>query len=153
MANNNENLTPKQTGLNQKKRLLPNERPHNRPYLRTFRTKLRKHLTPAEATLWKALQRSKLDGRKFRRQHSVGNYILDFFCVSERLAIELDGQVHRNDWAELCDYERALFLKLYGIKVIRFENFLVFEEPEYVLQRIKCFFGWWKAEENDGSQG
>jgi len=123
------------------------ERPNTRPYLQTFRTRLRKHLTPAEATLWKAVQRSKLDGRKFRRQHSIGDYILDFYCPAERLAVELDGQVHRNDQAELRDHERTLFLKYYGIKVIRFENFLVFDELEYVLHRIKYFFGWWEREE------
>ena len=121
-------------------------RPNNRPRLQTFRTKLRKHLTPAEATLWRALQRSKLDGRKFRRQHSVGNYILDFYCPAERLAIELDGQVHRSDRAELYDHERKLFLNYYGVKVIRFENFLVLDELEYVLHRIKSFFGWWERE-------
>ena len=124
-----------------------NERPNSRPYLETFRTSLRKNLTPAEATLWKAIHRSQLDGRKFRRQHSVGNYILDFYCPTERLAVELDGQVHRNDIAEIQDYERKLFLNYYGIKVIRFENFLVFDELEYVLARIKSFFGWWQREE------
>src|SRR5215213_6964711 len=66
-----------------------NDRPHSRPYLQTFRTRLRKNLTPAEATLWKYLQRSQLDGRKFRRQHSVDDYILDFYCPGERLAVEL----------------------------------------------------------------
>ena len=108
------------------RRQLPrNARPHTRPYLQTFRTKLRKSLTPTEATLWKALQRSKLDGRKFRRQHSVGNYILDFYCVSERLAVELDGNVHFDYDAILYDTERKMFLKDYGIKVLRFENRLV----------------------------
>jgi very-short-patch-repair endonuclease len=124
-----------------------NARPHTRPYLQTFRTSLRKSLTPAEAALWKSLQRSQLDGRKFRRQHSVGNYILDFYCPAERLAVELDGEVHRNDLAELRDHERKLFLNYYGIKVIRFENFLIFDELEYVLIRIKSFFGWWEREE------
>ena len=123
-----------------------NVRPNSRPYLQTFRTELRKSLTPAEAALWKCLQRSQLDGRKFRRQHSVGDYIVDFYCPAERLAIELDGQVHRNEPAELYDYERKLFLIYYGIKVIRFENFLIFEELECVLLRIKSWFGWWTEE-------
>ena len=60
--------------------------------------------------------------------------------------MELDGAVHRNYLAELYDYERELFLNCYGIKVIRFENFLVFEEREFVLSRIKSWFGWWKNE-------
>jgi very-short-patch-repair endonuclease len=122
-----------------------NDRPNTRLYLQTFRTELRAQLTPAEARLWTYLQRSKLDGRKFRRQHSVGNYILDFYCPAERLAVELDGEVHRD--AGLDDYERKLFLNHYGIKVIRFENFLVFEETEYVLHRISSFFGWWEDRE------
>lgn len=127
------------------KKLLPlNERPHNRPYLRQRRTNLRRRLTPAEATLWKALQGSKIDGRKFRRQHSVGNYILDFYCDSEKLAIELDGEVHQNDQAEVYDHQRRLFLNELGIKVIRFENAQVFQESEYVIARIRSYFGWWK---------
>ena len=123
-----------------------NERPHNRSYLGEYRTDLRKTLTPAEATLWKILKGSKLDGRKFRRQHSVGNYILDFFCVSERLAIELDGEVHFNALAEIYDQERRRYLTSLGIRTLRFENKLIFEETEYVLMRIRENFGWWERE-------
>ena len=115
---------------------------NNLPHLKTFRKTLRKNLTPAEATLWKSLKSSKLEGRKFRRQHSVGNYILDFYCPSERLAVELDGEVHFNERAMEYDYERKLFLNSFAIKVIRFENRLVFEELEYVLHRIVSNFGW-----------
>ena len=110
--------------------------------LKTFRRELRHNLTPAEAKLWKMLQGSRLGGRKFRRQHSVGSYILDFFCSAEKLAIELDGQVHMSGKAQEYDYERKLFLEFYGIKVIRFENKWVFEEPEFVLDQIKSHFGW-----------
>jgi very-short-patch-repair endonuclease len=106
------------------------------------RKELRKRLTPAEATLWSALKKSKLNGRKFRRQHSVGNYVLDFYCVDESLAVELDGQVHKNYLAEDYDERRTVFLRRAGIMVIRFENFLVFEELDYVLNRIKSCFGW-----------
>ena len=127
-------------------RPIRSERPNSRPYLQTFRTELRKRLTPAEATLWRSLKGSRLDGRKFRRQHSVGSYILDFYCPAERLAVELDGQVHRNESAEVYDRERKLFLEYYGIKVIPFENFLVFDELEYVLHRRRQFFGWWERE-------
>lgn len=109
-------------------------------------------MTPAETSLWKSLQKSKLDGRKFRRQHSVGNYILDFFCVSEHLAVELDGEVHRNENAEIYDTERKLFLKHFGIKVIRFENYMVFQEREYVLATIKSFFGWKERENKNASE-
>ena len=87
---------------------------------------------------------SRLDGRKFRRQHGVGPYILDFYCPEERLAVELDGAVHFNDAARVRDLERKLFLDHFGILVLRFENRLVFEEPEWVLASIRDRFGWWK---------
>jgi very-short-patch-repair endonuclease len=75
----------------------------------------------------------------------VGNYILDFYCPSEKLAIELDGEVHINDAAREYDHERKLFLQHYGIKVLRFENRLVFEDLEWVLGVIKNNFGWNKT--------
>lgn len=70
---------------------------NNLPHLKTFRQTLRKKLTTAEARFWKVVQNKQFEGRKFRRQHSIGNYILDFYCSSEKLAIELDGEVHFND--------------------------------------------------------
>jgi very-short-patch-repair endonuclease len=57
---------------------------HNRNYLLPFRKKLRNNGTSAEAELWKHISSRKLAGRKFRRQHSVGNFILDFYCPSEK---------------------------------------------------------------------
>jgi len=117
-----------------------NKQIHNLPYLKTFRKELRNNLTPAEATLWKLLQKKQLDGRKFRRQHSVANYILDFYCPSEKLAIELDGQGHFEATQAEYDYERDLFLKEFGIKVLRFENKLVFEDTEWMLEKIRKEF-------------
>ena len=117
---------------------------NNCPELRTFRKELRNHLTPAEAKLWTMLKGAQLDGRKFRRQHSVGRYILDFCCPSERLAIELDGAVHDSEAAQQHDQARTLFLQHFGIKVLRFENQWVFKEPEGVLSAIRSEFGWWE---------
>ena len=113
---------------------------HNRKYLKQFRKDLRNNLTPAEATLWKAIQRNQLDGRKFRRQHSIGNYILDFYCPGEKLAIELDGQQHFTASGSERDYNRDEYLKTLNIKVLRFENREVFENLEGVLEEIKCNF-------------
>jgi very-short-patch-repair endonuclease len=62
--------------------------------------------------------------------------------VEEWLAVELDGEVHRSDAAIAYDYERKVFLNRAGIRVIRFENFLVFDDIEYVLRRIESWFGW-----------
>jgi very-short-patch-repair endonuclease len=118
---------------------------NNLPHLKTFRKALRNNLTPAEAKFWKIVQNKNFEGRKFRRQHSVGNYILDFYCPSEKLAIELDGEVHFNEIAREYDYERKLFLEYYGIKVLRFENKLVFEDLEWMLAVIKNNFGWNKT--------
>ncbi len=119
---------------------------HNRLERKAFRKKLRNDLTPAEAALWKVLQRSKVDGRKFRRQHSVGPYILDFYCPDEYLAIELDGEGHRNPLKYEQAQRRRLFLDGKNIRVLRFENYLVFDELEFVIHRIKSEFGWWKNE-------
>ncbi len=115
---------------------------HNLPELRTFRTKLRGRLTPAEASFWNLVKNSRLEGRKFRRQHSVGRYILDFFCPSEMLGVELDGNPHFNVRAFEYDQERKLFLEHFGIRVLRFENKKVFEEREWVEDKIKSCFGW-----------
>ena len=115
---------------------------NNLPELRTFRKQLRSNLTPAEARLWSLLKNSQLQGRKFRRQHSFCGYILDFYCSSEKLGIELDGEVHFNERAAQYDYERSLFLKYFGVRVIRFENKSVFESSGWVLDQIRSAFGW-----------
>ena len=115
---------------------------NNLSHLKTFRKELRSNLTPAEAKLWKVLQNKKLEGRKFRRQHSVGSYILDFYCPAEKLAVELDGSVHFTDAARDYDRQRRLFLEKCGIRVLRFENKLVFDELEWMLGVVKSNFGW-----------
>lgn len=113
---------------------------HNIERLRHRRKELRSSLTPAEAFLWKRLQRSQLDGRKFRRQHSFGKYVLDFYCPSEKLAVELDGIIHFTEEGSKYDEERTDYLSLHGICVVRFENAEVFERTDEVLERIKGLF-------------
>lgn len=120
------------------------EKDHNQPYLTKRRKNLRNSLTPAEAAFWRILKGKSFEGRKFRRQHSVGNYVLDFYCPEEKLAIELDGEVHYNDVADEYDFQRKLYLQNQGIRVLRFENKWVFEEPEWVLHIIEKNFGWSK---------
>jgi very-short-patch-repair endonuclease len=112
---------------------------HNRKEVEEFRRELRKSLTPAEAKLWTYLQRNQL-GRKFRRQHSVDNYILDFYCATERLAIELDGEGHFTDQGKQYDVLRCEYLHQYSIRVIRFENYRVFEDIDNVIAEIKSNF-------------
>ncbi|HUR99712.1 MAG TPA: endonuclease domain-containing protein [Pyrinomonadaceae bacterium] len=115
---------------------------HNLPDTSQFRRELRRGLTPAEARLWTLLKNSRLEGRKFRRQHSVGKYVLDFYCPSEKLAVELDGEGHFTLPAVSHDAERRRFLESYGIRVIRFENESVFKSEKSVLARIISEFGW-----------
>jgi very-short-patch-repair endonuclease len=102
---------------------------------------LRAQLTPAEALLWKHIQNAQLDGKKFRRQHSFGSYVLDFYCPRELLAIELDGAAHDHDRAQRYDQTRDRFLLRAGIKVLRFENRDVVTNLEAVLAEIRNNFG------------
>ena len=108
--------------------------------LRTRRKQLRSSLTPAEAALWKALQRSQLDGRKFRRQHSLGPYVLDFYCPGEHLGVELDGAAHDSERAQRRDGARDQYLAELGIRVLRFQNQDVMQNLEGVLEAIRAGF-------------
>jgi Uncharacterized protein conserved in bacteria len=113
---------------------------YNLPHLKQFRKDLRKDATEAEQVLWQLLRNGALDGRKFRRQHSIGGYILDFYCVSEKLSIELDGEGHFTEEGKAYDTERTAYLKECGIRELRFENFQVINEREDVLRSIReCF--------------
>ena len=113
---------------------------HNHKYLEGRRKELRKNLTSAEATLWKHLQRKQLGHRKFRRQHSIENFIVDFYCPKEKLIIELDGAYHLDFAQQNYDLVRTNRLESLGFKLIRFENKLVFEDLEFVLDEISSHF-------------
>ena len=113
---------------------------NNKPELKNYRKQLRNHSTSAEATLWTYLQKSQLGNRKFRRQHSLGNFIADFYCPSEKLVIEFDGEGHF--WQPGIERDRVKenYLRSIGITVVRFENKLVFEDIQWVLQQIEAKF-------------
>ncbi len=119
---------------------------HNKKELLESRRELRKNLTPAEAFLWKQLKSKQLDGKKFTKQHSIGNYIVDFYLASDKLIIELDGEVHQNPLAEAVDQKRTDYLNGKGFTVIRFENKMVFDSLTSVLMEIKANF---KESENE----
>jgi len=108
---------------------------------KAYARSLRKSMTPAEIRLWQMLKGRQLEGRKFRRQHGIGPYVLDFYCPSEKLAVELDGESHAGPIAAAKDAERTAYLAERGVVVIRFENKLVFDWPEAVLERIREHFG------------
>jgi len=114
---------------------------NNLPYLKDTRSYLRKNMTDAEMVLWEVLKDKKLQGRKFRRQHSIGHYIADFYCIPEKIVIELDGQHHYTPEGIKKDIERDLDLNSIGIKVMRFENKEVLQNLTEVLKKIKSEFG------------
>ncbi len=112
----------------------------NQKSLKLLRSSLRNKSTSAESVLWNQLKSKNLEGRKFRRQQSIGNYIVDFYCPSEKLIIELDGDPHGDSQQIRKDMARDKYLEALGLTVLRFENRFVFEEPEYVLNEIRKVF-------------
>lgn len=120
--------------------VLPMSHLYNDNKNKQFRQNLRNNLTVAEATLWNYLKNKQLKGRKFRRQYSVGNYVLDFYCPDERIAIELDGSVHSGIIASNYDDDRTAYLNNLNIKVIRFENIEVLQDIDRVILAIENEF-------------
>ena len=92
-------------------------------------------MTPSEKLLWKYLSNRGLIGAKFRRQHPVGGFIIDFYCSAARLGVEVDGEIHA-DRVEY-DREREAVLNSRGIRIIRFKNDQVLNSLDSVLKVIK----------------
>ena len=99
------------------------------------RRELRERSTKAEQLIWAVLRNRRLGGLKFRRQHSVGNFIADFACVDPKVIVELDGEYHRE--TEQADAERQRFLESEGFQVLRFLNSDVLENVEGVAVAIR----------------
>lgn len=95
---------------------------------------LRHMQTPEEVKLWSRLRNHQLAGVGFRRQHAVGNFIVDFCAPSAKLVVELDGSQHSE--TENQDEERTTFLNSKGYRVIRFSNFEINEDIDAVLRKI-----------------
>jgi very-short-patch-repair endonuclease len=94
---------------------------------------MRKNLTPPEARLWQALRGRRLSGLKFRRQHPIGPFILDFYCASARLAVEVDGAIHTLGDNPKHDDSRDLWLEQHGVTVLRIEARHVLDRLDVVL--------------------
>ena len=90
----------------------------------------------AEIILWDQLKSKKLNGLKFRRQYSIGPFIVDFYCPKLKLAIEVDGDSHYEEAAEEYDKRRQRYIEKSGIKFLRFTNTDVYENLEGVIQMI-----------------
>ncbi|MEA3286084.1 MAG: DUF559 domain-containing protein [Candidatus Marinimicrobia bacterium] len=100
---------------------------------------LRDKQTPAENVLWSLLRDRQLGGFKFRRQHVIFSYIVDFCCYAEKLIVELDGAYHMAIKAKEHDNQREAFLSANGYRIIRFKNVDVFDQQEQVLQTILAY--------------
>jgi very-short-patch-repair endonuclease len=109
---------------------------HDAPTMTGKRRELRNNCTPEEAILWERIRKRQIDGLIFKRQHSVGGYILDFYCGSKRLAIEIDGMHHLNKDIKRYDDIRTEFLNSHNIKVIRFMNSQINNDLQSVLNEI-----------------
>jgi adenine-specific DNA-methyltransferase len=101
---------------------------------------LRRHMrhepTEAEKALWRLLRHRHLAGENFRRQHQIGPYILDFYCLKHGLAVEADGGQHFEPNGVIRDAERTRYLSIRGIGVLRFSNVQVLKEGDAVLEEI-----------------
>jgi very-short-patch-repair endonuclease len=89
----------------------------NKIEYKQYRKNLRNRSTSAEATIWNLLKDKQLDGKKFRRQHGIENYIVDFYCSSDKLIIELDGNPHGEYIQILKDEARDRYFETNGYKV------------------------------------
>lgn len=96
-------------------------------------SRLRRNATNVERTLWQALRNRQLEGFKFRRQATVGPYIVDFLCIEAKLIVELDGGQHSDD----ADRLRTDFLKSQGLSMLRFWNHDVVENFDGVAESIR----------------
>jgi very-short-patch-repair endonuclease len=92
---------------------------------------LRREMTPAERVLWKHLRNRQLGGHKFRRQHPLGPFVVDFYCPAGRLVVEVDGGIHTGQQER--DEERAAYLTGNGYRVVRLRNEEVLQRIEWVL--------------------
>ncbi len=99
---------------------------------------MRNNSTPEEILLWMHLKNSQLDF-KFRRQHSIGGYIADFYCPEKKLVIEIDGPIHK--FNKEYDNIRTKFFEGLNIRVLRFTNLEISTATEKVVRKITTSLG------------
>ena len=97
---------------------------------------LRKRMTEAETILWEAIRNKRLQGLKFRRQHPIERFIVDFYCHQHKLVIELDGNIHELSEVKENDLKREDELKDLNLNIIRFKNEDVLHNLPKVLEEI-----------------
>ena len=118
----------------------------NRQTEKEARRKLRKSLPPAEIILWSKLKHRQICSQKFRRQFSVGPFVVDFYCPTLKLAIEIDGDSHFQLGEQNKDRQRQRHIESFGVQFLRFRNNVVRENLRGVLEAIQ-----WKVQELERS--
>ncbi|MDP1743240.1 MAG: endonuclease domain-containing protein [Candidatus Amesbacteria bacterium] len=108
----------------------------NNPALKNRRQDLRLKSTLAEKILWERLRRSEL-GFKFFRQYSVDGYVMDFYCPTKHLAIEIEGSIHKE--TSVADYDkfRYRYLEAFGVRFLKFSNQQIYEKIGETIESIK----------------
>ncbi len=106
-------------------------------YIIELARKMRMNLTIPEEILWNELKTKKMEGFRFRIQHPIHRYILDFYCHEKKFAVEIDGDVHKHR-KDYDDY-RDEYLKSAGITTLRFKNEDVINNIDYVLSEIRKY--------------
>lgn len=106
-----------------------------------YAKELRKHSTEAEKLLWRNLRNRQLGDVKFRRQHPLGHYIVDFVSMERKLIIEIDGGQHAEAGHQLKDKRRDQYFQEKGFKVLRFWSNEVFHDLTGVLEKIRMTLG------------
>ncbi len=96
---------------------------------------MRSNATDAERRMWEILRAKRMGGFKFRRQHPLGQYIVDFICLAARIVIEVDGDTH-GDGREMAEQKRTDYVEKVGFRVIRFWNYDVLHYPDDVADAI-----------------
>ena len=97
---------------------------------------LRKNQTPQESKLWYNLRNRELGNLKFRRQYKIGSYVVDFCCPSKKLAVEVDGGHHAEEFYQIKDREKKRYIKSQGYEVLRFWNSDIDDNLDGVLEKI-----------------
>lgn len=105
-------------------------------HLIEFARKLRQDATDPEALLWACLRGRRMNKRKFRRQHPIAPYVLDFYCADLKLSIELDGGQHNTTEGKQHDKARDTFLRSQGIETLRFTNDEMLRHTDSVMNVI-----------------
>jgi very-short-patch-repair endonuclease len=108
-----------------------------RPEILRIAGDLRRNMTKVEKLLWEQLRQRKIDGYRFRRQHPLNEFIVDFFCYEAMLVIELDGDVHDSDFQAERDLERTKILNQLGLTILRFSNKEVHQNITQVISTIR----------------